>query len=58
MKESLFLLTLLHDEKLTYHLLLLVCSFGMGATGYHIPLYGQSVLATSRSAGAGGETGD
>ena len=26
MKESLFLLTLLHDEKLTYHLLLLVCS--------------------------------
>ena len=33
MKESLFLLTLLHDEKLTYHLLLLVCSFGMGATG-------------------------
>lgn len=53
MKESLFLLTLLHDEKLTYHLLLLVCSFGMGATGYHIPLYGQSVPATSRSAGTG-----
>lgn len=52
MKESLFLLTLLHDENLLT-IVLLVCSFGMGATGYHIPLYGQSVPATSRSAGAG-----
>lgn len=43
MKESLSLLTLLHDEKLTYHLFLLVCSFGMGATGYHIPLYGPQI---------------